>query len=36
MAAKAKEELHDADIYSGCCTLNVDFAKVAAVFVVVN
>lgn len=27
-ANKAKEELEGADIYSGCCTLSIDFAKV--------
>ena len=26
-ASKAKEELHDQDIYSGCCTLKVDYSK---------
>ena len=28
-AAKAKENLDGADIYSGCCTLSIDFAKVS-------
>lgn len=27
-AEKAKEELDNADIYSGCCTLKIDFSKV--------
>lgn len=26
-AKRAKENLHGADIYSGCCTLKIDFAK---------
>ncbi|KAF7386121.1 hypothetical protein HZH68_013253 [Vespula germanica] len=26
-ATRAKETLHGADIYSGCCTLKIDFAK---------
>ncbi|XP_061392588.1 heterogeneous nuclear ribonucleoprotein L-like [Musca vetustissima] len=26
-AARAKENLNGADIYSGCCTLKIDFAK---------
>ncbi|KAL2751072.1 heterogeneous nuclear ribonucleoprotein L isoform X1 [Vespula maculifrons] len=29
-ATRAKETLHGADIYSGCCTLKIDFAKLAA------
>ncbi|XP_014610451.1 PREDICTED: uncharacterized protein LOC106790214 [Polistes canadensis] len=28
-ATRAKETLHGADIYSGCCTLKIDFAKVS-------
>lgn len=28
-AVRAKETLHGADIYSGCCTLKIDFAKVS-------
>lgn len=27
-AKHAKEELDDADIYSGCCTLQIEYAKV--------
>jgi heterogeneous nuclear ribonucleoprotein L len=27
-AKRAKESLQGADIYSGCCTLKIDFAKV--------
>lgn len=28
-ATRAKETLHGADIYSGCCTLKIDYAKVS-------
>lgn len=28
-AARARENLNGADIYSGCCTLKIDFAKVS-------
>lgn len=28
-AVRAKDTLHGADIYSGCCTLKIDFAKVS-------
>lgn len=28
-AVRAKESLNGADIYSGCCTLKIDFAKVS-------
>lgn len=28
-AKRAKDSLHGADIYSGCCTLKIDFAKVS-------
>jgi heterogeneous nuclear ribonucleoprotein L len=28
-AIRAKETLNGADIYSGCCTLKIDFAKVS-------
>ncbi|KAL2711849.1 heterogeneous nuclear ribonucleoprotein L-like isoform X1 [Vespula squamosa] len=31
-ATRAKETLHGADIYSGCCTLKIDFAKLASCF----
>lgn len=27
-AKRAKQELHGCDIYSGCCTLRIEFAKV--------
>ncbi|KYN31723.1 Heterogeneous nuclear ribonucleoprotein L, partial [Trachymyrmex septentrionalis] len=30
-ATRAKETLHGADIYSGCCTLKIDFAKRKAI-----
>lgn len=35
-AAKAKEELDGADIYSGCCTLNIEFAKTSRLNVLNN
>lgn len=28
-ATRARENLNGADIYSGCCTLKIDFAKVS-------
>lgn len=28
-AKRAKESLHGADIYSGCCTLKIEYAKVS-------
>ena len=32
-ASKAKEQLDGADIYAGCCTLKIEYAKVAIFFV---
>lgn len=31
-ATRAKEALHGCDIYSGCCTLKIEFAKVCKYF----
>lgn len=28
-ATRAKEALHGCDIYSGCCTLKIEYAKVS-------
>lgn len=31
-AKRAKQSLNGADIYSGCCTLKIEYAKVTQVF----
>lgn len=32
-ATRARENLNGADIYAGCCTLKIDFAKVWRAFI---
>lgn len=32
-ATRARENLNGADIYAGCCTLKIDFAKVKRAFI---
>lgn len=32
-ASRARENLNGADIYSGCCTLKIDFAKVSTQYI---
>lgn len=31
-ATRARENLNGADIYSGCCTLKIDYAKVSKIY----
>lgn len=33
-AQRAKASLNGADIYSGCCTLKIEYAKVRTVFII--
>lgn len=35
-ATRARENLNGADIYSGCCTLKIDYAKVSMLFTFLN
>jgi len=33
-AKAAKEQLHGCDIYSGCCTLRTEYAKVSVIVII--